>query len=110
MLVEVLDQVGKVDEQVWLLYDVWCCGDECLLWIKMVVEMCQQYLQLYQCINIGCNDVWVLKLQLYLQVGQGGMLVVVGMLYLLGSDGVVEKLRVKGYKVECVCMGCKVKC
>lgn len=39
------------------------------------------------------------------------MLVVVGMLYLLGNDGVVEKLCVKGYMVEWICMGCvKFKC
>ena len=39
--------------------------------------------------------------------GQGGTLVVVGTLHLLGSDGVVEKLRAKGYKVERVCTACK---
>ncbi|MGL4690921.1 MAG: TraB/GumN family protein, partial [Stenotrophomonas maltophilia] len=38
--------------------------------------------------------------------GQGGTLVVVGTLHLLGNDGVVEKLRARGYKVERVCTGC----
>ena len=33
-------------------------------------------------------------------------LVVVGALHLLGDDGVVEKLRAKGYKVERVCSAC----
>ncbi|MBO8043575.1 TraB/GumN family protein, partial [Pseudomonas aeruginosa] len=39
----------------------------------------------------------------------GGTLVVVGTLHLLGGDGVVEKLKAKGYKVERVCTGCKAK-
>ena len=36
----------------------------------------------------------------------GAVLVVVGALHLLGPDGVVEKLRAKGYKVERVCSAC----
>jgi hypothetical protein len=35
-------------------------------------------------------------------------LVVVGALHLLGEDGVVEKLRAKGYKIERVCSACAV--
>ena len=33
-------------------------------------------------------------------------LVVVGSLHLLGPDGVVEKLRAKGYRVERICSAC----
>ncbi|MPS44393.1 MAG: TraB/GumN family protein [Stenotrophomonas sp.] len=109
MLAEALDQAGKADEQARLLHDAWRRGDERLLWTKMAAEMRQQYPQLYQRINTGRNDAWVPKLQPYLQAGQGGTLVVVGTLHLLGSDGVVEKLRAKGYKVERVCTGCKAK-
>jgi uncharacterized protein YbaP (TraB family) len=32
---------------------------------------------------------------------------VVGSLHLLGGDGVVEKLRAKGYEVERICSACK---
>jgi uncharacterized protein YbaP (TraB family) len=32
---------------------------------------------------------------------------VVGALHLLGSDGVVEKLRAAGYAVERICKACK---
>ena len=34
-------------------------------------------------------------------------LVVVGALHLLGDDGVVEKLRARGYQVERICSACK---
>nr|MDQ3057467.1 TraB/GumN family protein [Pseudomonadota bacterium] len=39
--------------------------------------------------------------------GNDESLVVVGALHLLGSDGVVEKLRAKGYKVERICSACR---
>ncbi|AWH29809.1 MULTISPECIES: TraB/GumN family protein [Stenotrophomonas] len=107
MLAEALDEVAKGDAQARQLHDAWRRGDERLLWNKMAVEMRQQYPQLYQRINTGRNDAWVPKLVPYLQAGQGGTLVVVGGLHLLGSDGVVEKLKAKGYKVERVCTGCK---
>jgi len=45
-------------------------------------------------------------LQERLQAGQGTTLVVVGALHLLGSDGVVEKLRARGYRVERICSAC----
>lgn len=109
MLSEALDQADKGDEQARMLHDAWRRGDERLLWTKMAAEMRQQYPQLYQRINTGRNDAWVPKLVPYLQAGQGGTLVVVGTLHLLGSDGVVEKLRAKGYKVERVCTACKAK-
>ncbi|PZT30768.1 hypothetical protein A7X93_12885 [Stenotrophomonas maltophilia] len=109
MLSEALDQADKGDEQARMLHDAWRRGDERLLWTKMAAEMRQQYPQLYQRINTGRNDAWLPKLVPYLQAGQGGTLVVVGTLHLLGSDGVVEKLRAKGYKVERVCTACKAK-
>jgi uncharacterized protein YbaP (TraB family) len=39
--------------------------------------------------------------------GRDDTLVVVGALHLLGSDGVVEKLRARGYKVERICSACR---
>ena len=38
--------------------------------------------------------------------GSGTTLVVVGTLHLLGSDGVVERLRARGYHVERICSAC----
>ncbi|WMJ69869.1 TraB/GumN family protein [Stenotrophomonas sp. 24(2023)] len=109
MVAEALDQADKGDEQSRALHEAWRRGDDRYLWNTMAVQMKQQYPQLYQRINTGRNDAWLPKLVPYLQAGQGTTLVVVGSLHLLGSDGVVEKLRAKGYKVERVCTGCKPK-
>ena len=109
MLSEALDEAGKGDAQAQMLHEAWRRGDDRLLWNRMGVEMRQKYPQLYQRINTDRNDAWVPKLLPYLQAGQSGTLVVVGGLHLLGNDGVVEKLRAKGYKVERVCSACKAK-
>lgn len=106
MVAEALDQAEQADALSRKLHDAWRRGDEKLLWNEMAVDMRSQYPQLYKRINTERNEAWVPKLQQQLQAGQGGTLVVVGALHLLGEDGVVEKLRSKGFKVERVCTGC----
>lgn len=100
MLVEALDEADKGGAQVRRLHDAWRRGDDVLLWNDMALEMRSTYPALYKRINSDRNDAWLPTLEGYLQAGQGGTLVVVGALHLLGEDGVVEKLRAKGYKVE----------
>ncbi len=106
MVAEALDQAEQADALSRKLHDAWRRGDEKTLWNEMAVDMRSQYPQLYKRINTDRNDAWVPKLQQQLQAGQGGTLVVVGALHLLGEDGLVEKLRGKGFKVERVCTGC----
>ncbi len=106
MVAEALEQVDKGDDMGRKLHDAWRRGDDKLLWTSMATEMRGQYPQLYKRINTDRNDAWVPKLQQHLQAGQSGTMVVVGTLHLLGNDGVVEKLRAKGYKVERICTGC----
>lgn len=100
MVAEALEQVDKGDAQTRALHDAWRRGDDALLWNRMATEMKADYPALYRRINSDRNDAWLPRLEPYLRDGQGGTLVVVGALHLLGSDGVVEKLRAKGYKVE----------
>ena len=100
MRVEALEQADKGDAEVRQLHDAWRRGDDAVLWKEMAASMRQKYPALYKRINSDRNDAWVPKLERHLQAGQGSSLVVVGTLHLLGSDGVVEKLRGKGYKVE----------
>ena len=62
----------------------------------------------YRVMNVVRNDQWMPKLQARLDAhGKGDdSLAVVGAMHLLGADGVVEKLRAKGYRVERVCSAC----
>ena len=45
-------------------------------------------------------------LEARLAAPEGDTLALVGALHLLGEDGVVEKLRAKGYAVERICSAC----
>lgn len=107
LLREALEQVDKGDEQSRQLHDAWRRGDDVMLWRDMAAQMKREYPGLYQRINVDRNNAWLPGLQQWLQPGRGNTLVVVGALHLLGSDGVVEKLRAQGYKVERICSACK---
>ncbi len=107
-LAEALSQSRDAKAETAKLHQAWRQGDAELLWKGMAAEMKQQYPDLYQRINVARNDAWLPKIEQRLTApGEDDSLVVVGALHLLGSDGVVEKLRAKGYKIERVCSACK---
>jgi uncharacterized protein YbaP (TraB family) len=107
-LAETLDESGKGKRELQQLHRAWRAGDAATLWNGMAADMKRQYPQLYRHINIERNDAWVPKLEQRLRdPGKDDTLVVVGALHLLGSDGVVEKLRAKGYRVERICNACR---
>lgn len=89
------------------LHAAWRDGDAKTMWDDMAVEMRRQFPKLYQRINVERNNAWVPKIAQHLaQPGTDDTLIVVGALHLLGEDGVVEKLRARGYRVERVCSAC----
>lgn len=105
---ETLQEAAEGSQEVQRLHAAWRAGDADALWNDMAVEMRDEYPALYQRINVARNDAWVPKLEQRLHdAHDGSTLVVVGSLHLLGSDGVVEKLRAKGYEVERICSACK---
>ena len=106
LLREALEQAEVGDEQVMRLHESWRNGDAATLLRDMAEPMKRDYPALYARINVERNDAWLGPLQQRLRDGQGTTLVVVGALHLLGNDGVVEKLRALGYKVERICSAC----
>ncbi len=106
---ETLQEAAEGSKEVQRLHAAWRAGDADALWNGMALEMRRDYPALYKRINLARNDAWVSKLDQRLRDEHGeNTLVVVGSLHLLGGDGVVEKLRAKGYKVERVCSACAV--
>lgn len=105
LLEESLDDAGAND-QLRQLHAAWRSGDVRTLSTQMAEEMRQHYPALYQDINVERNARWVPRLEQRLGKGSGTTLVVVGALHLLGSDGVVERLRARGYHVERICSAC----
>ena len=107
-LSEAIDESQDGSQELEKLHAAWRAGDIRTLWDGMAVDMKRQYPKLYSHINVDRNDAWVPKIEQRLAApGHDDTLVVVGALHLLGSDGVVEKLRARGYKVERICSACR---
>jgi uncharacterized protein len=86
----------------------WRKGDADALWRGMAMDFRRDYPALYRRVNVVRNDAWLPKLEARLKrPGTDDTLVVVGSLHLLGEDGVVEKLRAKGYRIERICSACR---
>src|SRR5690606_28718015 len=82
-------------------------GDVDALMAESVDELKRDFPELYRAINVERNDRWVPALEARLREdGSDDTLVVVGAMHLLGEDGVVEKLRARGYAVERICSAC----
>lgn len=106
-LAEALSDSRDAKQETAKLHAAWRNGKADVLWQDMAVQMKKEYPDLYQRINVARNDAWVPKIEKRLiESKKDDTLVVVGALHLLGSDGVVEKLRAKGYTVERVCSAC----
>ncbi|MFT4179774.1 MAG: TraB/GumN family protein [Thermomonas sp.] len=104
---EFLDDPAKAVKQMADLHNAWRAGDVDTLDNKMRIEMAQKTPETYRLINTARNDNWVPQVEKRLTESKSDdTLVVVGALHLLGSDGLVEKLRAKGYMVERVCDSC----
>lgn len=86
----------------------WMAGNAEALDRDMRAKMQQETPESYRLLLVARNNAWVPQLQALLdgRKATDNTLVVVGALHLLGQDGVVEKLRAKGYNVERVCTAC----
>ncbi len=90
------------------MHDWWKRGDIKNLDEKLRVDMQRKTPVTYRMINVERNDRWVPQIEQRLaEPGTDNTLVVVGAMHLLGNDGVVDKLRAKGYAVERICSACK---
>lgn len=104
---EALAESDPANRELEQLHAAWRGGDVTTLWRVMAAEMKRDYPKLYRHIDVDRNDAWVPKIEQRLNApGHDDTLVVVGALHLLGNDGVVEKLRARGYHVERICSAC----
>ena len=106
MLAEALDESAEGRKELEKLHRLWREGDADGIWEGMGAEMKVEYPKLYQRINVERNDAWLGKIEQRLKTGKDDTLLVVGALHTLGSDGVVEKLKARGYEVERICSMC----
>ena len=103
---EFLSDPAKVMAEFRDLHQTWRAGDVATLDSRFRQEMAEESPVSYRLVNVDRNNAWVPLLEARLAAPEGDTLAVVGALHLLGDDGVVEKLRAKGYEVERICSAC----
>jgi uncharacterized protein YbaP (TraB family) len=104
-----LDKPTEMPGMLADMHNAWRAADIGKLDELTRVEMKQKAPETYRLVNVERNNAWVPQIQKMLDGSKkDDTLVVVGALHLLGEDGVVEKLRAKGYKIERVCSACAV--
>ena len=98
---------GEVPKLLHETHTAWRNADVARLEEMVIDQVRKDTPVTYRIVNVERNDAWVPQLQQMLDGSkQGNVLVVVGAMHLLGQDGVVEKLRAKGYQVERICSAC----
>lgn len=104
---EFLDDPRKTVNRLRVMHDDWRTGDAAGLMQLMQTEMVDKSPDTYRLVVVQRNRNWLPLVERRLtEEHEDNTLVVVGALHLIGSDGLVERLRAKGYRVERVCDGC----
>lgn len=105
---EFLDGPMKAAKQMTDMHAWWRAGDVAKLDSEMRVDMATKTPISYKLLDVDRNNIWVPLIEQRLTGSKhDDTLIVVGSLHLLGKDGLVEKLRAKGYKVERICDTCE---
>ena len=105
---EFLQDPKKAMQQLQDMHSWWRTGDVERLDKDMRAEMAAKTPQSYKLLDVDRNNAWLPQIEKRLTGSKSDdTLVVVGALHLLGADGLVEKLKAKGYKVERVCEACE---
>ena len=105
---EFLSDPAEAATQLQELHRWWRAGDVTRLDNLMRVEMAEKSPESYKLLDVDRNKAWLPLLEQRLTGSTtDDSLVVVGALHLLGTDGLVEQLRAKGYQVQHVCDSCK---
>ena len=98
----------KSIQQLQDMHAWWRAGDVERLDTGMRADMARKSPQSYKLLDVDRNNAWLPQIEKRLTGSKSDdTLVVVGTLHLLGADGLVEKLKAKGYKVERVCEACE---
>ncbi|WP_190285652.1 TraB/GumN family protein [Montanilutibacter psychrotolerans] len=89
------------------MHGAWRSGDVAALDALLREDMRKQTPETYQRLNVERNEAWLPQVRAMLDTpGSDDVLVVVGAMHVLGPDGLVERLRSQGYRVERVCSAC----
>lgn len=98
MLRQAVDETANFDDEIKQLLKAWHAGDTATLEQVLKADF-GPYPAIYQSMLVTRNHNWAPQLETFLSSGKQ-YFVVVGALHLVGPDGLLERFRKDGYKVE----------
>jgi uncharacterized protein len=96
-IIESIEELKQIGTMLGEYLSVWRKGDEARMEDLFIKEL-KLYPRLYQTLIVDRNNKWVRNIEGYLN-GSGNTMVIVGAAHLAGTDGLVNLLRQRGYKV-----------
>ena len=99
LILQTLDDVNNLPEELDKLSSAWRFGDDTQLFETGIKPMMEDYPQVYQSLLVERNNNWLPRIEKLIDDSES-KLILVGALHLVGEDGLLEKLRSRGYKVE----------
>lgn len=99
LILQTLDDVNNLAEELDKLSNAWRFGNEKQLFETGIKPMMKDYPLVYQSLLVERNNNWLPRIEKLINDPES-KLILVGTLHLVGEDGLLEKLKNKGYKVE----------
>ncbi len=99
MIQYTLNDIASLAQEMGELKSAWRSGNNELLFEKGAQEMKDLFPSTYNKMLVERNDNWLPHLEQYLKTKETEI-VLVGALHLVGEDGVLNKLKAKGYSVK----------
>ena len=97
-LTQTLDETAQLEREVNSMLTAWRTGDERALG-KYLERAMREHPEIYKPLTVDRNRRWMSRLETIANERQD-YLVIVGVLHLVGNDGVVDLLRRRGYRVR----------
>ena len=101
-----LDNPQLAEGELNALHSAWRAGDVLMLDKLAREELQREAPESYDMVNVQRNKAWVEQIGEMLRGTKQITLVVVGAMHLVGTDGLVERLRARGYSVVRICTVC----
>ena len=97
-IISSLEEMEGMEESMELLISAWRSGDMELLAQLFVDDMKNEYPQLYEMLLVQRNNKWLAIIERMFSE-EGTELVLVGTAHLVGEQGLLNQLKLKGYEV-----------
>jgi uncharacterized protein YbaP (TraB family) len=98
LILHTIDELGQTEALLNDMVSSWRRGDREALNSTFIVPLAQDYPRIYQILLVDRNRAWLPHIEIMLQ-DDATELVLVGSAHLVGADGLLRQLQLKGYQI-----------